>query len=330
MHHSRPAAAAIAAVLIALAACSQQDRAGAAVEQAEEGRAAASASMDVAAVPAAPPAPDVQSAGVEATQMASSANSAVDPQRRFVRTANARFQVRDVYAATLQIEDAVGAAGGFVVSNRVESHPLRHIDRPIGEARRLRLTEMQTQGSLLVRVPSERTAAFLRTIAKHAEFLDARTFEANDVQFEVLRRQLAYLRAQQVQDDVARAGAQPGGTGAKVDAATVRADMLAQRDEAQVAQRELEDRIAFSTLSFELQQPVQVREQVMPDTSAILRERGPGFFAELGEALRSGWRGLLVGVLAFARLWPLWLLAGTGVALLGTWRTRRGRVVPTA
>jgi hypothetical protein len=281
------------------------------------------AGADVPALPPAPSGSGVQHPGVDAGQLVSSANTATDPQRRFVRTATAGFQVDDVYAATLKIEDAAVAAGGFVVSNRIGTQTLREIERAVDDGKLLRLSEVQTHGSLVVRVPGERTQAFLREIAQVMAFLDARSFEADDVQFDLLRKQLAYQRAQEAQADIATAGAQPGKTGARVDAAIARAEARAARDEAIVEQRELEDRIAFSTLTLELRQPMQVREQRVPDTRAILRARGPGFFSELGEALRAGWRSLLAAVLGLARLWPFWLVLVTALVLVRAWHKRR-------
>lgn len=272
----------------------------------------------------------VQTEGVDAgQQLASSANAATDPQRRFVRTAQATFHVQDVYASTLAIEDAVAAEGGFVAKNAIATQTLRVIERPVGDGKRLRLSEVVPEGTLMVRVPSERTQAFLRAIAKQMQFLDARNFEANDVQFELLRRQLGYRRAQELQQDIRIAGAQPGKTGEKIDAVQAREQMLAARDEAEVARRELEDRIAFSTLTLTLSQPAQVREQLVPDTEAILRERGPGFFSELGEALRAGWRGLLAALVLAAHLWPLWLVLAALVLGWRALRRRRGTVAAT-
>lgn len=274
------------------------------------------------------PADAVQRPGVTADQLASTASASdapIDPRRRFVRTADASFQVKDVYASTLAIEDAAAAEGGFVVKNSIGTQVLRNIERPIGGAKLLQLSEVATQGSLVVRVPGDRTQAFLRTIAKQMQFLDARNFEANDVQFELLRRALAQARAQELQQDIRAAAAQPGRIGEKIDAVQAREQMLASRDEQAVAQRELEDRIAFSTLRLELRQPAQVRENIVPDTEAILRERGPGFFSELGQALRAGWRGLLLATVAFAQLWPLWLLVAAAVwgwRALRRWRRR--------
>lgn len=286
--------------------------------------AAAPAPMPISQAERAPDA-DVQTAGVDPGQLASAVNVATDPARRFVRTATANFQVEDVYRSTLAIEDAVAAEAGFVVENRIDTKRVREIERPAGDGKLLRLSEVQTQGSLVVRIPSDRTQSFLRVISKQMAFLDARSFEARDVQFDLLRQQLAYQRGQEVQRDIARAGDQPGKTGAKVDAAMARAEVLAARDEAVLAQREMEDRIGFSTLTLQLQQPMQVREQVVPDTDAILRARGPGFFSEAGDAIEAGWRGLLSMVVLLVGLWPLWLVAIAIVLAVRALRHRRSR-----
>lgn len=268
----------------------------------------------------------VQRPGVDAAQVASSAVTATDPRRRFVRTAQATFQVKDVYAATLAIEDAVAAEGGFVVRNAVTASEQGRIERPVGDGKLLQLTQVAIAGELVVRVPSERTQGFLRTIARQMQFLDARAFEANDVQFDLLRRELAYRRAQELQRDIRDAGERPGRSGEKIDAVQAREAMLAARDEAMVAQRELEDRIAFGTLTLQLRQPLQVREQFVPDTEAIVRERGPGFFARVAEALASGWRGLQQVAIVAVSLWPLWLAVVVALALVrGAMRWRRAR-----
>ena len=315
-------AAAVLAALLAGCARSNQETASAAADMAMEAPSAEAAGAPMPAMAREPDA--VQALGVDPDQLASSttASAATDPKRRFVRTAEATFQVQDVYAATLAIEDAVAAEGGFVARNSIATQTIRQIERPVGDGKLLRLSEVVPGGTLVVRVPSDRTQAFLRVIARQMTFLDARDFEANDVQFDLLRRELAYRRAQELQQDIRTAGTRPGRTGEKLDAVQAREQMLAARDDAEVARSELEDRIAFSTLTLALGQPAQVREQRVPDTEAILRERGPGFFSELGEAMRLGWRGLLAALVLAAQLWPLWLVVA---ALTLAWRALRRR-----
>jgi hypothetical protein len=311
--------ACIVALLVALGACSRNPHAdasvvaaGTAAPQSAAGARPPRAPMEEAAAADADAGTDagadaVQREGIDAKQLVSGALGSTDPQRRFVRTADASFQVDDVYAAVLAVEDAAAAAGGFVARNDVSTAVLRQHSRPIGEGRRLQLSQVATHGTLVVRVPSERMQAFLRAIAKRMRFLDARSFEANDVQFDLLRRELALRRARELQQDARAAVAQAGRTGEKIDAMQARESVLAARDEAVVARRELEDRIAFGTITLALREPAKVREQVVPDTDAILLERGPGFFAEAGQAARAGWRGLLAVLVVLVGLWPLWL-----------------------
>ena len=314
------------AVLVGMAGCARQHEAGG--EMSAAAPAEAVADLPMAAPPAAEAAKaadaGVLGAGVDAGSMlASRTGASDDPRRRFVRTAQATFQVKDVYASALAIEDVAAAEGGFVTRNAIGTQQVRELERPVGDGKLLRLSEVVTEGSLEVRVPGDRAQGFLRKIASQMQFLDARTYEARDVQFDLLRQQLAWQRSQDVQRDIAATGAQPGRTGDKVDAAQARGEQLAVRDEAVVAQRELEDRIAYATLTLTLRQPAQVREQVVPDTAAILRERGPGFFAQAGEAIASGWRGLLAAAVLAVGLWPLWL--GAAAAWFAATRLRRWR-----
>lgn len=265
-----------------------------------------------------------QAPPADATQLVSSTGESTDPRRRFVRTASARFGVDDVYRAAMAIEDAAAAEGGFVVANRIATQVRATHERRIGDGKLLRLSEVAPEGELTVRVPSDRAQAFLRKIAKEMAFLDERDFQANDVQFDLLRRELAARRAGQVQADVARAG-QSGGASIRLDAAMARGDVLAQRDEAVVSRRELEDQVEFATLRLALHQPPQVRRTVVPDIDAIVRDSGPGFFAAVGDALAAGWRGLLDALVLAAALWPLWLVIAAVVMAVRALRGRRSR-----
>lgn len=260
-------------------------------------------------------------AGVADGQLVSQAGIADDPARQFRVTASAQFQVKNVYETANRIEDAAIALGGFVAGNTISTDVQGTQARRLGDGTVLRLTEVVTRGELTVRVPADRTNTLLRDLAKHMDFLDQRSFAAEDMQFELLRRQLAYARHQLLQAEAARAAQQPARVGEKLDAADMRAHALAQRDEAVVGQRELEDTIAFSTIRLHLYQDAQVRQQIEPDTEALMADAGPGFFQRIGIALHAGWRGLLQTIVLATYLWPLWLvllLVATGV-----WQWRR-------
>lgn len=317
------------ALLALLTSCSRHEMA-----PAEADTAAASAPMMAEAADAAaaavpqkslePPVP--QGPGVDASQLASDVLAQTDPQRRFIRTAMADFQVKDVYRTALAIEDEVAKQGGFVVDNDIQAQVQRVQSRSIGNGKRLELSEYRLHGALTVRVPSERTQAFLRAIASQMEFLDRRSFTARDAQFDLLRQQLARQRAQDEQRELGGAVQAGGKLGDKADAIQARGAARTSRDEALIAQKEFEDRVAFSTITLSLRQDVQVRKAERVDVDAVFRDNGPGFFSQLGDALAIGWRGSLQVAVALAAVWPLWLVVLAVVIGWRRWRSRRPAV----
>ncbi|MFZ5636362.1 MAG: DUF4349 domain-containing protein [Pseudomonadota bacterium] len=263
---------------------------------------------------------------VDAAQVSSSAATYKDGERRFIRTAQAQFRVKDVYTSALAIEDAAAQQGGFVVSNDISAQTLSVQRRPVGDGKLIELAEYTVRGDLTVRVPSDNTQAFLRAIASQMEFLDQRGFRATDAQFDLLRRQLAWQREQQAQLELGEAVRDGDRLDRKADVIAARSGAKLQRDEALIEQKQFEDQVAFSTITLSLHQLSKIRQTEMPDVEAVFRKHSPGFFMRLWEALRVGWYGVLDLVIALMHVWPLWLLLGLTVVVLRRWhRARRAR-----
>jgi Domain of unknown function (DUF4349) len=271
---------------------------------------------------------DAAAAGAPAeasVQMASGAMTQDDPGRRFVRTANVRFSVDDVYRSALAIEDLAASQDGFVVSNRIRSDTRTMRRHKIGDGQLLELPEYTTQGELIVRVPSDRAQAFLRELAQQMTFLDSRDFEARDVQFDLLRQQLAHARSEVLQQSLAQAVRDEDRLDRKGEAFAAREQALTTRDEARVAQREVEDRIAFATLSLSLYQPAQVRRSERADPDTAFAQHRPGFFARIGQALRGGWQGVLDVTVGLVAMWPVWIFVTAAVLGARAWMRGRAR-----
>jgi hypothetical protein len=341
---SRIAVCLASAVLVtAVAACSKQESAAESAASAAYEGGAEEAAADAAAAPAAPPmaqagmmdhaaerepVPQADEAVVDPAQLASIATSQVDPGRKFIRTARASFRVKEVYAATMAIEDAVAGQGGFVLRNDIQAQTLRAVSHPVGDGKRLQLTEYTMRGSLVVRVPSDRTQAFLREIAPQMAFLDQRSMEAADAQFQILRQQLAWQREQQTQQALGDAVSAGDRLDRKAEIIAARGGAKLQRDEALIQQKEFEDRVAFSTIELSLYQSPKVERTESVDTDAMFDSHRPSFFVRLGEALRTGWYVVLDVFVALMHVWPLWLLGGLGLWGLRTWTLSRRRVAP--
>lgn len=312
----------LAGGLLALGACSKQERAADAQQVAAEAPAAAPE------MPAANLARRRTDATMEAPPTEDQLRSAVTSQeggeRKFIRTATAEFRVREVYGSALAIEDLAAKHGGFITRNDISSQIDEVRTRPAGDGNLIELATYTVRGQLQVRVPSTAAQAFLRALAAQVEFLDSRTFAAMDAQFELLRQQLAYARYQDAQRALGGVAAGPGKVGEKAQAVDARTQSQAQRDEALIASKEFEDRVAFATIDLSLYQAPRVRSTVRMDVDEAARRASPGFFRRLGHALSTGWFGLLDAGVVLSQLWPLWLVLGAMVFAVRRWRQRKG------
>lgn len=259
------------------------------------------------------------------TQLTSSAAapSLNDGERKFIRTAHVHFRVKDVYQSALTIEDAVAGQGGFVVRNEIGSSILRAQRRPIGEGKVMELAEYAVNGELVVRVPSDKTQELLRSIANQIAFLDQRSFEAREAQFDLLRQRLEYQRNQEAQQELGELNKENGKLHHKADVINSRNEAKAARDNARVAQKQFEDQIAFSTIRLSLYQLPKVRETEMNDIDEVFRQSRPSLGSRLVLALSNGWNSALDFVVALAGAWPLWLMIA--VIAAGLLRFKRYR-----
>ena len=341
-----------AVLSLTIAACSRQDNAA---ESAASDSVAMERSAEKAiggAMPASAPMPQEAAADasadyetksaepqletrttVDAAQVSSSAATFDDGQRKFIRTAQAQFRVKDVYTSALAIEDVAAQQGGFVVNNTINTETVNMQRRPAGEGKLIELAEYTVRGTIVVRVPSDKTQTFLRAIASQMEFLDQRSFDAADAQFQMLRQQLAYQREQQAQQELGQAMQSGDRLDRKAEVITARSGAKLQRDEALIQQKEFEDKVAFSTINLSLHQLSKIRQTEMTDVEAVFQKHSPGFFTRLFDALRIGWYGVLDLLIALMHVWPLWLIVAISLYGLRRWtiarRRRRSTPPPT-
>ena len=324
-----------AALVVGLVACAKTEESAPAYADSAAGE---SATMDAAdaAAPAGAPAMSEElaksasidgsgqatSEAVSVEQLTSSATSYVDSERKFVRTADAQFRVKDVYQSAIAIENIVANQGGFVLSNQVKADTDNVNRYRIGNAKLLELAEYTVRGNLSVRVPSDKSQDFLRALITQIDFLDQRNFNAHDVQFDLLRKQLEFLRNQEAQKQLGDLSAAPGRMSDKAAVISGQNDAKANRDEATVVQKEIEDRVAFSTINLSLYQLSKVRKTEIDDVDAIAKASRPGFFNRLSSVISVGWYGFLDIVISFFAIWPLWLAIGFGIFIIKRFRKK--------
>ncbi len=276
-------------------------------------------------VPPAPPPETIVTSAQPVQQLASSAATYTDGERKFIRTANARFRVKDVYVDALGIEDTVASLGGFVLTNDISTAASRSESHPSTEGKLIELTEYTVQGHLIVRVPSMKTQDFLRAIVGRVVFLDTRSFAARDAQFDLLRKQLEALRNQETQADLGQVVGEGGKLSHKTEAIGARNAAKAARDAAFIDKKEFDDQVAFSTIDLTLYQPSKVLQSERIDIDRAYEKARPGFFVRSGEQLRRGWTGLQEFTLGLIGVWPALLIVAACMVLVRRLRKRRAK-----
>lgn len=241
--------------------------------------------------------------------LSSSVANYVDTARRFILTGDLRFRTDDVVKSTFAIETLIARNGGFVASTHLSTQINHRYTTPISADSSLETTKYTVVNRLTVRVPSDRLDTTLKSLIAHVDFLDHRTLAATDVRLALLRDKLTRRRLNQHTDRLTDAIDEKG---AKLKETVTAEDRLVDRqsqaDEAVLNTLELEDKIAFSTLTLDIYQREYIRREMLGNEQNIDAYE-PGFFSKAGEALQDGWELLKDFALALIRSWSLVLLA---------------------
>jgi hypothetical protein len=247
------------------------------------------------------------------TMSSSAARTTGDTLRRFIRSADLKFRVKDVVQATYAIEDITVGFGGHVEHTQLNSRVDQRFTTPISSDSLLETTKFTVMNTATLRVPVEKLDTMLKSLARFVDFLDHRTVKADDVRLLLLSNRMAVQRIDRSQQRMTDAVDEQG---KKLRETTVAEDRLlerqAQADAVKLSSLGLEDKIAFSTITLHLYQRQDIRYDVLANERNVDQYR-PGFFSELGSALGVGWQILVSLVLFLARSWSVLLL----IAVLG-------------
>ena len=302
-------------VLLFLVACQRHDSA----PNAQMAKDAAESATAPAPTPPMESRPALQQDTLNPFSTAVAVVSALDSTRRFVRTAELKFRVREVLPATMQIEDLARRNAGFVTVSNVGSEIEYRDLQPISRDSALEMTRFSVHGHLVLRVPYRQLDTTLRALHRLVDFLDYRNVKAEDVAMKLLEDQLLQFRQNDYQTDI-NAAAQNGKSTNKLEAADRKLNSRTAADASRLERLKLEDALQFSTVEIDIYQAAQLRQQVVANTAFQMPD--PGFWQRVGDGFRSGvelveW--LLIG------LAHVWVFIVLGVAFWIWRKYRRNR-----
>ena len=240
--------------------------------------------------------------------ISSTAATYTSDERKLIRTADIRFQVSDVYRSTINIEKVVMAQGGFVT----ESHLNTEIHQTKTQKKKDSIIEWRQfsrVNELRFRVPSDKLHQTLLEVANEIDYLNYRIIQAQDVTLDVLREELDQKRASSTASQLDRtAQRSTNDLNAQVNAIQSSHNYKTQKDRAYLENLQLQDKVAFSTVTLYLQGEREMVKETYLNPNVFIENNGPHFGEKAVEALAFGWRMIQQLLLALLHIWPLLLV----------------------
>lgn len=214
-------------------------------------------------------------------------------ERKFIRTADLKFQVQDVSSTTTNIERLVRNQGGFVIYTNLSSSIDNKETYQISRDSSLETIHYILSNEIKLRVPNRKFDSTLQDIALLVDFLDYKVVKADDVSLQILDNQLTKKRANKTN----------GKSSAETETYTKE-----KADEAEIADRGLSDQLRYSTISLQFSQRESIKRSMIANNKDIAAYT-PNIFVKIWDAIKMGWNKVEALFLFVVEMWGIILLA---------------------
>lgn len=245
----------------------------------------------------------------------SSSAAKVDPKskRKFVRTADIKFKVKNVAKSTTFIEEVTTKFDGFVTYTNLESNIFDEDKTKISADSTLVTTKYSVENDITIRVPNTQLDTVIKSIAKQIDFLNYRKIKADDVTLQYLSNEMAKKRDESSENRLANAIDTKGEKLNQVVSAEEALERKKEnKDNRELENLALEDQINFSTLTLEIYQDDTIKQEMIPNEKS-LNSYSPNIGLQVLESLKTGWYILKEIILFFTTLWPFIVISILGV-----------------
>lgn len=244
-----------------------------------------------------------------------SSSAAVEPKnsdRKFVRTADLKFKVKNVANSTYAIENTATKFGGFVTYTNLQSTVSDKSETKISQDSTLEITKYMVENNITIRVPNIRLDTVIKTIAKQIDFLEYRIIKADDVSLQMLSNQMQQNRSANQEKRLEKA---IDTKGKKLNEVVAAEDNLntknEQKDNSKLENLSLKDQVNFSTLTLQIYQRETIKEEMIANAKTYRQNFG----SKILDGIKTGWY-VIEGIIAvLTQLWSV-ILIGIGGYLI--------------
>ncbi|MNQ24790.1 hypothetical protein D3C85_379950 [compost metagenome] len=233
-----------------------------------------------------------------------------DDNRKFIRTADLKFKVKNVPKATYAIENATSQFGGYVSYTNLQTIVSDQFETKISQDSLLETTKFSVENNITIRVPNTRLDTLLKVISKQIAFLDYRLIKADDVSLQIATNQLAQNRKANHQKRLEKA---IDSKGKKLNDITIAENEVTnqkeQSDATKIENISLQDQVNFSTVKLEIYQGESIKqERIANNRNKSDYQTNIGI--QILDALKNGWYILKEIIIFIFNIWPFFLITG--------------------
>ena len=232
--------------------------------------------------------------------------------RKFVRTADVKFKVKNVAKSTYAIEDATTKFGGFVTYTNLQSNIHSEDKTKVSQDSSLVTTKYKVDNNITIRVPNTKMDTVIKTIAKQIHFLDYRIIKADDVSLQMLSNELTQKRSNSSEKRLANAIDSKGKKLNQVVKSEETLDAKKEQNDASKLQNlSLQDKVNFSSLTLNIYQDESIKQEMVANEKSINAYR-PNIGLQIWDSVKTGWF-MLENIVSFiVVLWPFALIGFLG------------------
>lgn len=238
-----------------------------------------------------------------------SSSAAVEKEgstRKFIRTADLKFKVKNVTQSTYAIENIANKFDSFVTYTNLQSHITNKFETKISQDSTLETTYYRVENNITIRVPNKRLDTVIKSIAKQIDFLDYRIIKADDVSLKTLSNQLSQKRSSTNEKRIEKAIDTKGKKINDImEAENNLANQKEQNDNSKLENLSIQDQVAFSTLTIQIYQYESLKQEMIANFKDHDYYK-PNIGIRIIDSLKTGWYGLLNVIVLILEIW--WLL----------------------
>ncbi len=242
------------------------------------------------------------------------ATTSLEPfeKRKFIKTADLRFKVKNVQDATNKIEDIAEKYEGFITEAELLTNVIKTNEVEISEDSVLHNKAYEITNQITMRIPNQYFDKVLREIQPVMTFVERKRIAADDVSFSLIASDLRKKRFSKFENRFEKEIEQKSKKLVETTASEEKLlDYQTQADNNKVQTMSLNDQVNYSTLTVELYQPVTNTVEMLPNMENPFAYQ-PNLFLRIWQSVRTGWF-LFEEVLIFVtKLWMFMLLALCG------------------